>query len=277
MNVDKFIAYHPYLTFSDMDVTSFVDLRGKFGQDVFNNPDLESLWLLARGAYRELPVAASQSDFDEVVKGFIAFTNGLRPIIKMMVESGRIGMTSSTRKTKPDISWIDGSTPFQIIKLGWSLSEHVMKTGDSLEPGQELEKIYAEAFLMACLYETDSALVGIELDGRAAICSALDAAEAFSLAMAITSKDLRLQQARKLNARQGALAKIALSKKTIAKDGVRAWWIKWQESPDLYKNKRAFADAMRDKYPDLENEESIKRWTRQWGQDKHDRGTLPMT
>lgn len=64
----------------------------------------------------------------------------------------------------------------------------------------------------------------------------------------------------------GAKAKIANDKdgKQTAKQQVRECWELWQKEPSRYKGPTAFARDMRAKFENLESEEVIRRWCREW-------------
>lgn len=65
-------------------------------------------------------------------------------------------------------------------------------------------------------------------------------------------------------ARSGALARLANDPKQIAKSSVRDCWELWQRKPNRYKGPTAFARDMREKFENLDSEEVIRRWCREW-------------
>jgi hypothetical protein len=262
-----FTAYNPYYTFRYPEGKCFVDGQGSLGQIVRENPDLGSLWALARDAFEELQPCGSAREFVELTRSFFDFINSVERGLKEGLAKDGAELPFSLY-IDPEANWIDAVPIFVLVKLGWNMTGSIDKFAG--QPDLELHEIFRQAFLMACLYEIDAALLGMKAGGQGAIASALNASESYSLAAAISAHGEQLKSGKREMGRQGARARIEKSEKTAAKDAVHLWWLKWQGDKTLYKSKRAFADAMRDKHPELENEEVIKRWTLQWEREQNE-------
>lgn len=65
-------------------------------------------------------------------------------------------------------------------------------------------------------------------------------------------------------ARAGAAGRIAKDPKQSAKASVKECWELWQRDPERYKGPSAFARDMRSKFENLESDEVIRRWCREW-------------
>lgn len=65
-------------------------------------------------------------------------------------------------------------------------------------------------------------------------------------------------------ATKGAAAKLANSPKQQVKQLVRDCWNDWQNRPDVYRSKSAFALAMLEKYEGLKSQRVIERWCLEW-------------
>jgi hypothetical protein len=65
-------------------------------------------------------------------------------------------------------------------------------------------------------------------------------------------------------AKAGAAGRIAKDPKQSAKTSVKECWELWQRDPERYKGPSAFARDMRSKFENLESDEVIRRWCREW-------------
>lgn len=80
---------------------------------------------------------------------------------------------------------------------------------------------------------------------------------------------------RRRNAKMGQKAQITkdTNGKQKSKANVKDWWTRWQQDPDMYKSKAAFARAMLDKYPNLTNQATIENWCDKWKKAEPGEGT----
>ncbi|XUW88617.1 hypothetical protein OH764_00680 [Burkholderia sp. M6-3] len=261
MDFAGFVAYDPYSTFLDPAAEHFVDVRGKRGRLVRENADLGSLWILARDAYVALPLCESRDEFAERIGLFQEHVASVKHDLRGVLKAGRMGLPHDL-DSHVARAWLERLPMHDLMKLGWRFTGAIDEADARTD--FEIHDIFGEAFLFVCLHEVDAALLAMSADGQGAVSSALNASEAYNLAMEILRYKEQVKKGKREMARRGAIARVAKSKKTSAKEDVHTWWSKWQGDPSLYKSKRAFADAMRDKHPELESEEAIKRWTRQW-------------
>ena len=74
----------------------------------------------------------------------------------------------------------------------------------------------------------------------------------------------QISHARVQLAKAGGHARHAADPKQTAKQQVRECWELWQKEPSRYKGPTAFARDMRAKFENLESEEVIRRWCREW-------------
>lgn len=65
-------------------------------------------------------------------------------------------------------------------------------------------------------------------------------------------------------ARSGAKKRHQLDPKQSIKQSVKECWDMWQEDPQRYKGKAAFARDMMSKYEELQSADVISRWCRSW-------------
>lgn len=77
-------------------------------------------------------------------------------------------------------------------------------------------------------------------------------------------RDALLALTRTEIARAGVAAKLARDPKQAAKATVKECWEAWQEEPDRYKSKAAFARDMLNKFEHLESQPVIEGWCRAW-------------
>lgn len=76
------------------------------------------------------------------------------------------------------------------------------------------------------------------------------------------------QKARKAVAEKAAKAKLLRDPKQAAKSQARELWNDWQNGKTIHKSGAAFARYVVDALPDIESEESVKRWIRAWSKEK---------
>ena len=76
--------------------------------------------------------------------------------------------------------------------------------------------------------------------------------------------EIAVSNAASTKARLNAIKMHAASPKQKDKLTVRECWEAWQQEPDRYKGKAAFARDMRDKFPTLESQPVIEGWCRTW-------------
>lgn len=83
---------------------------------------------------------------------------------------------------------------------------------------------------------------------------------------ATSLSDTQVKKIRSEQGRRGAAGKLANDKngKQAAKQNVRECWEAWQQKPEPYKSKSAFARAMLDKYGELGSQRVIERWCKEW-------------
>src|ERR1035438_5985179 len=85
----KFLAYHPYLTFSDPSNVDFVEPDGKRRRDS-RTPDVAGLFGIGKEAYERLPRLKSAKHFDQFLNSYFQFINGLRPAIAKLESEGKL-------------------------------------------------------------------------------------------------------------------------------------------------------------------------------------------
>ncbi|MCQ9615919.1 hypothetical protein L1889_03725 [Paenalcaligenes niemegkensis] len=105
------------------------------------------------------------------------------------------------------------------------------------EGNDEVNEIFLQLFCFACLLEIDNALIGLCLNSRDGIASALEACEANANATAIASRDVELQRARKQLAVQAALSRHKKDPKQKEKQRIFKCWMEWQKTPAITQEK----------------------------------------
>lgn len=86
------------------------------------------------------------------------------------------------------------------------------------------------------------------------------------LSVKTTHRGITLKEARGTLAQIGAQAKLACDPRQVAKQFVKQCWQTWQEEPERYKSKAAFARDMllQDQCKSLKSQVKITDWCRAW-------------
>jgi hypothetical protein len=199
-------------------------------------------------------------EFEGGMKGYFLFIDELRERISEVHDAKSWVFKNPNGETyQPDFQNADNSW---ILDVAWGKLTKPF-AGEDLD---ELSKLYGEVFLFHVFHEIENALIGMEFDGRDAVVAAIEAANALANAMAIKSSDELLQKARREMSLQGAMAKLAKDPKQTAKQFVKDCWLTWQEEPERYKSKAAFAKDMlqQDQCKSLTSQVKITDWCREW-------------
>lgn len=252
----KFLAYHPYLTFSDPSNVDFVEPDGKRRRDS-RTPDVAGLFGIGKEAYERLPPLKSAKHFDQFLNSYFQFINGLRPAIAKLESEGKI-IIKREAGDLAKIDWADAEEHL-ILWAAWKLFPALR-----LNAQDETKLLFQEVLLCYALREIDNAIIGADLDGRDAIAAAIEATNALSNAIAIESGSEKLQEARRDLAYRGAIARLARDPKQKEKSFIYGCWQKWQQSLSSYPSKAAFARDMLTKCEHLESQKKIEDWCRGW-------------
>lgn len=253
----NFLDYDPYLSFSDKSNFTLKKKNGLLHDR--DNLSHDYLFNIGRQAYSLIFDECDYDDFSKAISGYYQFVDELTESISDSVKSGRLIVRSEIEGSFPDsIHSLDDS---QIINIGWGLM--------SRSDGGEHDGIMKEAFAILALHEIDNVLLVRQWPGDRydlAVASSIAAAESLYSAMSIANDNKKEQEARRKNAYNAALGRLARDKdgKQEAKRLVREYWIDWQRNPNRYKSQAKFAKDMLDKFPQLENQVSIENWCRGW-------------
>jgi hypothetical protein len=262
-----FVTYHPFATFAEanpkrqfrvgMTGRPFEMIRG--GRET---PDSSALFQLGMRAYRLLPNYATKEEFDSEVLGFDAFVEEGRQTLYSLVKSGKSKAVSSENGSELAGDVILDIEDSEVLLATWGLSKKAMTA-----PDEQVHDVFLGAFCISCLIDIDSANLGRMDPGAHAVAYALSAAEAFFNAEAIASRDIRLQQARKQIALQGALSRLQKDPRQAEKQFIYKCWLDWQAAPTRYASKAAFARDMITKCQHLQSTKKIEDWARGWEAD----------
>lgn len=255
----QFSYYHPYLTYANPNNDRFIAPTGKPTKEL--NADTEALFRLGKQAFKRL-VQGGEFLREEFSEGYAAYWNMIdmcRETFAVMLDAGMIRPISDTTEQPISID-IKKADDDQIISLCWQVYS---KSWNKAEADDEDKSLLRDLFLFHALREIDNALIGLALDGEAVV-AAIYAANSLSNAMAIDSGDSNLIQARKKFAYQAVIEKLKRDPKQREKKFVRECWDTWQQNPESYKSKAAFARDMLTKCEHLESQKKIEDWCRAW-------------
>jgi hypothetical protein len=246
----KLQSYDPYNSFLS-DGQRFLDKDGKptawFGTS--DRDDVLQLWRLGRDAFQALGEFEDRAEYDSFFADHLA---GIQIFADALNDEGN----HLDFQNEDGVSWkpnFSEAQSFEILNVFWQLTN---SKGELYEP-------LGHHFLLACLEEIDFALVGLALntDHLHAVISAV---RAFGNYQAIATGNNDLQQARSELAFRAAKEKHAQDPKQAEKTFVFECWEEWQEHPEKYKGKAAFARDMLNKCEKLESQKVIEDWCRQW-------------
>lgn len=194
----RFQAYHPYLTYSDLNNNCFIRGDGKLCGEL--NQDTTALFNIGRETFNRLPRANTKEDFDSAFSSYFGFIECSRTMLTGLFSEGIFqAKTESGEEIKPDWHEVDDS---QIIAIAWQLFS---KSQDQSEADEKAT--IRDVCLWHSLREIDNAIIALELHDGGAVIAAIEASNALANALAIESGDEKLQQARREIAVRGANAK----------------------------------------------------------------------
>lgn len=238
-----FLAYSPFLTYSDSSNNIFLNSKGVEFYRNPRNPDSDAIWRIGRQAYALLGVT-DQADFNSrCVKCHRDIQTLKRVMLKERTEAGLSDPDGN------ELAW-DELTPAETLAMAHS---HLA--------GKENR---GELLAFACLREIDDALIGIVLDGRGAVAAAVQAAHTLADAQAFLNGSEAFRAVRSQMAYAAAMARHSRDPKQADKKFVYGCYRDWRENPSRYKSKAAFARDMLDKCEHLESQKKIEDWVRQW-------------
>lgn len=263
----KFLSYHPFLTYSNPDSARFVDPNGK-PREVLN-PDSYALFQIGEDAFKRLGgLQYSREDFEIGYAGYWAILDEARTSIHESFKEGQIRLVKESGEGV-DMVNADDIDDAQVIAFFWNRCSQLKGRMDD-----EISQVIRLVFLFHTFREIDNSLIGMKLDGREAVVAAIGAANSLANAIAIECGNEHLREARQQLAYQAVQAKLARDPKQREKAFVRECWKAWQEKPDSYNGKAAFARDMLTKCEHLESQKKIEDWCRDWeAQSKN--GTQP--
>ncbi len=114
------------------------------------------------------------------------------------------------------------------------------------------------------MVEIDNANIANLVNPVDAVTSAIEATNALTNANTIKSQNSKLQKFRKDMAFRGAMARVLRDPKQKDKKFVYTCWQEWQNNPERYASKAAFARDMLEKCEHLVNYKIIEDWCRKW-------------
>lgn len=258
----RFLYYDPVLTFSEAGNDRFIEEDGTPRKEL--NPDSEALFNLGREAFARLR-RSEPLGRDEFDGGYAFYWWCIDFWRNQLIELQSIGGLQFTNRqgdeTSVDINLLDEG---EVISLNWKYLTRV----DNLS--EVILTAFWQCYLFHALREIDNALIGLALDGREAVVAALGASSALSNAISIESGNTKEQEIRRGIAYRGAMEKLRRDPKQAAKIQVKECWVEWQNKPERYKTKSAFAKDMMDKYAELDSQAVITRWCSLWEKEAGD-------
>jgi len=240
-----FQTYHPFLTFSDPMNDRFIKPDGEKGREL--NPDTEALFNIGLEAFKFLP--NTLNEFEEGYENYFQFIRFHTLLLEEAIQTGALKVLDSTSNEKI-LNWMPDDT--QIVDVVWKMFSRRPNEVD-----EETKNEFIELYAYHALREIDNAFVGMHLDGREAICAAIGASNALSNAIAISSRDAKLIEARQELAYRGALAKMENDPKQKALKEIR---IHYDENKAQFKRRgftAQFVRDMHDKYPIIKEQKTI--------------------
>lgn len=271
-----FHFYHPYLSFSD-ETNYFISPNGqpsfsKWGSK--SNPtkmsdDALSLWRLGKRAYDALGEINGKDGFDNMYEFHLKMVDDVREMIieRAKSEPGFFRFVDLEGKSvSPEI---EDLRSYSVVDLMWQMVQQLGETKHS-----DTFLFMGAMFIFTCLEQIDDAIVGMCSDGGA-ICSALEAADAFANYQAIESGNENLQKIRSEAAARAAIERYKRDPKQAAKAFVKECWDQWKENPHRYKSQSSFANDVLTKVqtdrngdPIISFDTVLKKWIPSWSKDK---------
>jgi hypothetical protein len=197
----RFQYYDPHSTFSNCDNDIFIKSNGKPDREL--NPDTEALFRIGKEAFKRLTDGedCSKEEFDDGYASYWAALDGFRDLLVEMLTNGAVmAVNDKGQKVTFDAKTIDDG---QVISMLWKAP-----TDQWAGVTKQSKVLIKELFLFHTLREIDNALIGIALDGREAVVAAIEASNALSNAIAISSGDEQLTKVRKEIAYHAAIEKL---------------------------------------------------------------------
>lgn len=242
-----FLAYSPFLTYSDSKNDIFLNSKGKQVHPNPRNPDSDAIWRIGRDAYALLAVT-DQADFDARFRQFVRGIQGLKAALLALLAEGRLYDRSGGHVTAEALA-LEDRTPAEVLAMA-----------DPRLAGDERGELLA----FACLREIDDALIGMDLDGRGALSAAVQAAHTLADAQAWVNGSEPFRTVRSQMAYDAAMARHRRDPKQADKKFVYECYRNWRANPRMYRTKAAFARDMLEKCEHLKSQKKIEDWVREW-------------
>lgn len=194
----RFLAYHPYPTYSDPKNKCFIRSDGERCGEL--DQDTSALFNIGREAFNRLPRAVSIENFDSSFSSYFGFIEYSRAMLTVLFSEGVLKAKSeSGEEIKPDWHELDDS---QIIAIAWQLFSESKNQSDADE-----KATIRDVCLWHSLREIDNAIIALDIHEGGAVIAAIEASNALANALSIESGDEKLQQVRRELAVRGANAK----------------------------------------------------------------------
>jgi hypothetical protein len=251
----RFLTYHPFSTFSNVENDQFLKSNGKPGNEP--NADTEALFKIGKEAYRLFLDLTDSEQFERALAGYWQSLEYSRALIQEMVDNGFLEFRINENEHLT-IEW-ENIRDDAIIGIAWQLySKSQLKVDD------EEKEYMARMMALHALIEIDNALLAMSMGGSGAIVATYEASNAVANLLSILSGDEKLQVARRDLAYQGAMARLERDPKQKEKTFIHECWQRWQQSPETYASKAAFARDMLSKCEHLTSQKKIEDWCREW-------------
>jgi hypothetical protein len=263
MGQHRFLAYHPHLTFSDPDADRFVSPNGKPDKEL--DEDANALFGIGRKIYQMFEGITSAAQLDAALTEYAEFIDAGRRLIPEMLASGKLVLKGEPSGQK-DVDWT-AIEDDSVIGIAWQVFEKTKLKNEDFD-----NNYFIMVMAIHALIEIDNALISLKLRESGAVVAACEAANALSNLLALDSGDQKLQEARRDLAYRGAIARIERDPKQKEKTFIHECWQRWQQSPETYASKAAFARDMLSKCEHLTSQKKIEDWCREW---ESETGTQP--
>lgn len=255
MGRHQFLAYHPHLTFSDPDADRFVSPNGKPDKEL--DEDTNALFGIGRKIYQMIEGITSTAQLDDALIEYEEFIDAVRRLLPEMLASGKL-VLQGKRSSPKDVDWTTIEDD-SVIGIAWQVFEKTKIKHEAID-----NNYYIMVMAIHALIEIDNALIALKLGESGAVVAACEAANALSNLHALDSGDQKLQEARRDLAYRGAIARIERDPKQKEKTFIYECWQRWQQSPETYASKAAFARDMLSKCEHLTSQKKIEDWCREW-------------
>lgn len=256
----RFQVYHPYLTFSDPNNRRFIGNNGKPRGEL--GADTEALFLIGKKVYGLFKDPITKEDFDCGLELYSEFIEETRADLAELDATKALRFQFSG-EIRNGIDW-DEIEDHVIIELAWNMTN---KHRSMLTIDEAATSHLARVFAMHAYIEIDNALISLEIHSDGAVVAACVASNALANLLSLQLGNGQLQQARRDLAYQGAVARIQNDPKQKEKTFVHECWLRWQQSPETYASKAAFARDMLSKCEHLTSQKKIEDWCRGWEAD----------